>query len=147
MPQQTRLYGRLDAELEAMDTGEAPDTPQKREMIAAMQSGYVSRNTLFELDLLLDQTDPDAGDVGLIQNGINVWRRQKTIQNPKHWWMNVYSSVVTNWATGRVGALDFISSMMTGKGTYADAGRELGMWWDWVHTQPRPSQSRQVCAH
>lgn len=49
------------------------------------------------------------------------WKRAATVQNPVHWTKNIVSSVLNNHQMGAVSLQDFIKSIITGRGHYADA--------------------------
>jgi len=61
------------------------------------------------------------------------WRRSVTIQNPVHWSLNIGSSVMTNHLWGAADIGDFVRSVFTGKGHYADAWKTIikaEEWWE-----------------
>lgn len=137
--EQTRLDDFLAAAeeraaLEERDHGRKMPA-KRRQVIDALRDGYFTRATSMEIDSLLDSADPslDVGGVSAaVQRATLVWRRLKTVQNPKHWWLNFTSSVLTNHITDKVSVFDFMRSVTTGKGLYAEAARDLMRWHDWV---------------
>jgi ParB-like chromosome segregation protein Spo0J len=60
------------------------------------------------------------------------WRRAVTIQNPVHWTLARTSDVFTNYAITGLPISDFATSVIFGKGTYADTWRHMLWWQRWA---------------
>lgn len=132
---QVKLHQWVRGEREAaLSEGGPPLTETKEELFGKLEEGYVSTAALYEVDILLDELDPGEahGGEAFIQQLTLYWRRLRTIQNPRHWVLNFTTSIVTNHITGKVSMLDFIKSMVTGEGLYADTARGLFAWETWV---------------
>ena len=157
--EQVRLHmwaqeARSKAELEEKRTGN-PMPARKREILEAVETGYVTDAISLGLDMVLDQADPTINSTWITQTFSNLtgnWRLRKTIEEPTHWARNVTGSVMTNHINDKVSMLDFVMSVTTGKGLYADAARNIATWNDWVRDgrpelevdSPRSQRIREV---
>lgn len=133
--EQTRLHAFFDEAESRAASQKREITPKQREIFERFREGYVTKAAQLEIDMMLDAADPTLDVRGMsaaVQRATLVWRRLKTIQNPKHWALNFTSSVLTNFITDKVSLFDFMQSVTTGRGIYAEAGRDLMRWHDWV---------------
>lgn len=99
---------------------------------------------------MLETAPPVSGPIDALNQGVfgeylaarmddltRYWRRTVTIGSPKHWVLARSSDVLTNWAMDSVGIADFVTSIIFGKGVYADSMRHM-LWWQRWHEIGRP---------
>lgn len=93
---------------------------------------YAPRQLVWELDNLTRQMF-NAPELDTIvdkamyayEQATRGFRRGLTIGRPKHWTLNVTNSVMTNHVLDRLPMWDVAKSVLTGKGYFADAQRDI----------------------
>jgi hypothetical protein len=93
---------------------------------------YAPRQLVWELDNLTRQMF-NAPELETIvdkamyayEQATRGFRRGLTIGRPKHWTLNVTNSVMTNHVLDRLPMWDVAKSVLTGKGYFADAQRDI----------------------
>jgi hypothetical protein len=114
--------------LEAIQNGEprkgrkAPMTPAKQKILNLLEDGYITTQVYRDLALAVSLSERQ---VTVLEQAVQEWKRVQTILAPRFWIANVFSSVLTNHATQRLSMLDFVMSMSTGQGYYAEAARGI----------------------
>lgn len=116
--------------------GEATMTAPMKELLDDLEDGYITWHASRELSFLVERNDlkPDIGTGRLeeasraIQQLTLTWRQLRTVQNPKHWFQQFTTNLVTNSMTGKVPMSDMFESILTGEGTYADAAWHISEW-------------------
>ena len=152
-----KLHLFLEDESAFMDQpGGAPDTPIKREIIERFRDGYVSIQTQQEIDAMIEQlTRHDYGGTDLlVQAMVQHWRAVKTVRRPEHLLLQIVSGPMLNNATGRAALGDFVGSVMTGRGKYAEGSRHAWDYFQWLRDgkpeldplSPRTARIRQFDA-
>ena len=99
----------------------------------------LTRHTAEEIDMVLRRFDqPDIGRISRKWNGfMRYWRGNNTIRNSVHWFRNVSDSVGTNYVHGGAHFLDFMDSLVFGRGvftegSYARAAEQILDFQDWA---------------
>ena len=135
--EQVVLQTFIDEERSARtkDGGPTMTAPMK-ELLDDLENGYITWHASRELSFLVERNDlkPDMGAGRLeeasraVQQLTLTWRQLKTVQNPKHWFQQFTTNLVTNSMTGKVPMSDMFESILTGEGTYADAAWHITEW-------------------
>lgn len=124
-----RYIGDFLAEMrDAMDAGKVPETEGKRMLINNLSETYVPSNVAKDMEILITQVDPElhADRLSRWMGGLlQYWRRSHTTRHVPHLVKNFFSSIQTNWQTGKVGPDQFLRMLLTGEGPYAEAALDI----------------------
>lgn len=111
---------------------------------------FVTRQLAGELDWMIDEHLPReerqpffAAAWGTALQG---WKRNVTVMSPAHWITNQASSIFTNWGDGRVPVGDYVTSILYGKGRFADAMRDASAWQDFIQAGKPTAQPANMTA-
>lgn len=124
------LFEMIEAERREARSADRLLAPGMEKLLTDIEHGYVSRNSSIEIAMLVDQTDLDrSSSLGsgskVLQQLTLDWRRLRTIQNPKHWFLQLGTNWVSNHVTGKVPMGDLVTSVLFGEGSYATGAENL----------------------
>jgi len=118
---QTRLYDMIEGYKASAARGDVTIGPRLQRAFDLLEDGYIPKELGKELSILADQMDPTLNLSDPVQRLTLYWRRLRTVQNPKHWFLNFTTSIATNHLTGKVSFLDFLKGVALGKGHYFES--------------------------
>lgn len=138
------IVGQWIKSMREMHSGEgAPElTPKMAQLLNTLETAYVPLNVAVEVGILADQTSlgPSINDSASFEFASNVslaWRRLRTVYNPAHWVMQVFSNWGTNAATGKVPLHDILNP----RGSYWRSSKALGQWQRMIASGEDPALS------
>lgn len=93
----------------------------------AVISEGIGRELDWTVDALLPQAEANTFQhaYGL---GLRAWRQNVTVHSYPHWITNQVSNAFLNWGTGRLPITDYVSSILWGRGYFADAMKDAYNW-------------------
>ena len=96
---------------------------------------FISEGIGRELDWMVDALLPQA-ETNTFQHayglGLRAWRQNVTVHSYPHWITNQVSNAFLNWGTGRLPIADYVSSLLWGRGFFADAMKDAYHWQEYM---------------
>lgn len=93
---------------------------------------FITRQLAGELDWMIDEHLPREHERHVFPQlwgtALQAWKRNVTVMSYAHWITNQVSSMFTNWGDGKLPIADYASSILWGKGHFADSLRDALAW-------------------